>query len=173
MDGPCLVMHPHAASLALLQRSGVATTPRWCSPPRACSTWRWDRQPGLRESARKWLWWAQCALLAGSTLNTAVTLPEYQFHPLGEISKRSARICACWPAWRSWPRPTPNKKPPLPVASRVRTAKCNNDQRRVSPATSSARSFGASLSSTPLTYLCPSMPPKDLVNSTASLMTTR
>jgi transposase-like protein len=47
------------------------------------------------------------------------------------------------------------------------------DQRRVSAATSSERNLGASLSSTPLTYLCPSMPPKDLVSSTASLMTTR
>ncbi len=36
-----------------------------------------------------------------------------------------------------------------------------------------ARKRAATLSSTPLTYLNPSVPPKDLVNSTASLMTTR
>ena len=40
-------------------------------------------------------------------------------------------------------------------------------------ATSVGRNFTASLSSTPLTYLWPSIPPNDLVNSTASLMTTR
>src|SRR5471032_3041391 len=53
------------------------------------------------------------------------------------------------------------------------TGSQSTDQRFLSAATSSARSFGASLSSTPLTYLCPSIPPKDLVSSTASLMTTR
>jgi hypothetical protein len=46
-------------------------------------------------------------------------------------------------------------------------------QRRASAPTSSARKLSASLSSTPLTYLWPSMPPKDFVSSTASLITTR
>lgn len=39
--------------------------------------------------------------------------------------------------------------------------------------TSSGRSLAASLSRTPLTYLCPSVPPKPLASSMASLMITR
>jgi hypothetical protein len=41
------------------------------------------------------------------------------------------------------------------------------------PSTSAGRSAAATLSRTPLTYLWPSVPPKDLVSSIASLMITR
>lgn len=64
-----------------------------------------------------------------------------------------------------------NKKPP---AQRwFFSGSCGLVYLRLCAATSSARNTGASLSSTPFTYLWPSIPPNDLVSSTASLMTTR
>jgi hypothetical protein len=83
---------PHAESLAWLRRSGM-TYQTGLVFAASCLL---DLAMGIASCllGRAWLWWAQCALVAGYTVVIAIALPEFLVHPFGPIIKNVA-VLAC------------------------------------------------------------------------------
>jgi hypothetical protein len=77
--------YPHADSLELLRQAGV-TSHTYDVFVAACLA---DLAMGIAciVYARPWLWWAQCALVAGYSLVIGVQLPEFLLHPFGPLTK--------------------------------------------------------------------------------------
>jgi hypothetical protein len=85
-------VHPHAESLALLRRSGMVHYTGLVFGA-SCLL---DLAMGFASLiyARSCIWWIQFALVASYSVIIGVMLPEYLFHPFGEISKNLS-VLAC------------------------------------------------------------------------------
>jgi len=157
-----------APASSLASRAGVAAGPA-CAGFRITSTASWRRataagrpstpSPGV--APRRWV--ALVAQLPGLALGARWR----EGHLRRAITAYRIR------GHQQLTMTAPTKKPPARARWLFSSTWKQDDQRRSFAATSSGRSFDANLSSTPLTYLCPSIPPNDLVSSTASLITTR
>lgn len=77
--------YPHADSLELLRRAGIAHH-TYLVFVGACLA---DLAMGIASLvyARSWLWWSQCVLVAAYSIVISFHLPEFLFHPFGAISK--------------------------------------------------------------------------------------
>ena len=78
-------LYPHAESLAWLRRSGITLYAEHVFAASCLA----DLAMGIASlvHARPWLWWTQCALVAGYSLVIAVFLPEFLLHPFGPLTK--------------------------------------------------------------------------------------
>lgn len=78
-------LFPHAESLTWLRRSGFTQQTELVFAA-SCLL---DLAMGIASClfARAWIWWAQCALVAGYTVVIAIALPEFLIQPFGPIIK--------------------------------------------------------------------------------------
>jgi uncharacterized protein YbjT (DUF2867 family) len=65
--------------------------------------------PAVWQHARRWVWLAQLALIAGYTVIITIFLPEYWLHPYGPISKNLPIMAAIGLLW--WLEPAPRRPP--------------------------------------------------------------
>ncbi|MGZ8259093.1 MAG: SDR family oxidoreductase [Caldimonas sp.] len=82
-----LGVYPVESSLALLERAGVPAPLR---PLALYGAALLDLALGVATLAmrrRRWLWWAQIALILGFTAIISVRLPEFWLHPYGPVLK--------------------------------------------------------------------------------------
>jgi hypothetical protein len=81
-------IHPHAASLDWLRRSGVMYQTELVFAT-SCLL---DLAMGVASClfGRAWIWWAQCALVSVYTVVIVVALPAFLMHPFGPIIKNIA-----------------------------------------------------------------------------------
>jgi len=78
-------LYPQAESIAWLQRSGITSHTGQVFAASCLA----DLLMGIGSlvHARPWLWWMQCALVAGYSLVIALFLPEFLIHPFGPLTK--------------------------------------------------------------------------------------
>ncbi len=83
---------PHGESLDLLRRVGAGQHAVWMFAA-SCLL---DTAMGIVSLiyARSCIWWLQFVLVASYSVVIAALLPEYLFHPFGEISKNLS-VLAC------------------------------------------------------------------------------
>lgn len=83
-------LYPHAESLAWLRRSGITLHTEQVFAASCLA----DLVMGIASlfHARPWLWWTQCALVAGYSLVIALFLLEFLIHPFGPLTKNIALI---------------------------------------------------------------------------------
>ncbi|MBZ8140829.1 short chain dehydrogenase [Rubrivivax gelatinosus] len=105
-----LFVYPRDASLELLARAGVPAALQGAALLGAAGL---DAIFGVltlapwRRGARRWLWLAQAALIAGYTLVISVALPEFWAHPYGPLTKNLpllALLALLWARDRPPPR---------------------------------------------------------------------